>query len=632
MLQAIREKAQGWIAYAIVGMITIPFALWGINQYFGGGGELNAISINGRDISQREFRQAYNDQRRALQQMMGDKYRPELIDEAQVREQVVNRLIENELLMSAAKKRGFRVGDAQVAQIIQSQSTFQRDGHFDPALFQQYLRTQGETTDSFGYRLKTILVRNQFRSGISDSEFVTQKALDYLSTLRTEKREAAYLVVPTARFNSVVPSDSDIKAYYEKNKTSFVTKERLRVAYIELKLEDIAATMKPDEASLKQRYEEQKSRFGTPEDRRVAHILITVDDKTTDKQAKAKAEALRKRILNGERFEDVAKRESQDPGSAAKGGDLGFIGHGIMDPAFEKAAYGLGLSDVSEPVRTAFGYHLLKILDVKPGSVKPFAAVRDQLKKEVQREMAESRFFDDAEQLANATYENPDTLSVAAERLHLKVNESGWFDRGGGDGIAGNPRVVTAAFSDDVLNGGNNSEPLELSSTHYVVLRVLEHKPSKQQTLDEVRTEVTKALVASMARQHAEAKGRELARQVRDGTALATVADAEHLELKTPKPMARNGGDIAPELRRLVFRMAVPEDGKTSVGGLPLQNGDYAVVVLKGIVHDTPAKKPAGTEEALRSSVVKARGDSEVNAVIKSMRAQAKITVNRENF
>ncbi len=632
MLQAIREKAQGWLAYAVVGMISVPFALWGINQYFGGGGELTAVSINGRDINQREFRQAYSDQRRRLQEVLGKNYRPELIDEDQQREQVLNGLIQNELLTSSARDRGFRVSDLQVAQIIQNESTFQRDGRFDPALFQQYLHTQGETADSFGYRLKTIMLRNQMQAGISGSEFITPGGLARLKELRTEKREIEYLVVPLARFSSVIPGDKEIEAYYEKNKERYVTPEQVRVEYVELKLDDIAANMTPDEALLKQRYEEQQSRFGTPEDRQVAHILITVDDKTDDEQAKAKAEVLRQRILGGERFEDVARKESQDPGSADNGGDLGFIGHGILDPAVEKAAYGMGLSDISEPVRSAFGYHLLKILAVKPGDVKPFNEVRDQLKREVQREMAEKQFFDEAEQLANATYENPDTLSVAAERLHLKIEQSGWFSRGGGEGIASDPRVAAAAFSDDVLNSKNNSEPLELSPTHYVVLRALEHKASSQQGLDEVKDRVVKALVADMARQSAQELGRELATKIRDGAKLSEVAESEHLDVKNPEPLARSGGGIAPELRRLIFRLAAPEEGKISVGGLPLENGDYAVVALKKVLDSENAQEPAGAEQALSDAALKARGEQEVSAMLDAMRSKAKIVINRDNF
>lgn len=632
MLQAIREKAQGWIAYAIVGLISIPFALWGINQYFGNGGELNIVSINDRDINQREFRQAYADQRRNLQQLMGENYRPELINEDRLREQVLDSLIENELMITSAINRGYRVSDQQVAQVIQSEPSFLREGRFDRTLFEQYLRNQGESADGFAYRLKNIMIRNQMQSGITGSEFATQSTLNRLRQLREQKRRIEYVIVPTSQFANEEPSQSEIEAYYEANKARFMIPELVRVEYVELKLTDIAATISPDEATLKQRYDEQKSRFGTPEDRQMAHILITVDDKTNEEEAKTKAIALRQRILDGERFEDIAKSESQDPGSAELGGDLGFIGRGIMDPEFERAAYAMGLSDISEPVRSAFGYHLLKVNAVKPGSVKSYDTVREQLKGEVQREMAESQFFDQAERLANATYENPETLTVAAERLGLEIKQSGWFGNNGGDGIADNPRVTGAAFSEEVLNAKNNSEPLELTPEHYVVLRVLDHKPSQQQALDEVRSKIVSTLAQETATRRAREKGQEMARQLRDGAQLADLAQAANLEVIQPEPISIAGAALPPEMRRHVFQMAIPEDGKVSVGGIGLTNGDYAVMVFKERVDDAQTVSDPTVAESLKNAILQTRGQSSVGNMIDSLRAKAKIAINRENF
>lgn len=632
MLQAIRDKATGWIAYAIVGLISIPFALWGVNQYFDGGGELFVVSINDREVSQREFRQAYSDQRRNLQQMMGENFRPELINEDGLRAQVIEGLIENELLITSAQDHGFRISDEQVAQIIQNETSFQRDGRFDRALFEQYLRSQGESADGFGYRLKNIMLRNQLQSGISNSEFVTPTALQRLQRLRTEKREVEYAVVPTSRFSELEPADDEINAYYEENKSRFVTDEQVRVEYLALKLADIAATMTPDESLLRQRYEEQKSRFGAPEDRQVAHILIAVDEEMSEEQARVKAEALRQRIVDGERFEDIARAESQDPGSAEQGGDLGFIGRGIMDAELERAAYAMGLSEISEPVRSAFGYHLLKINAVKPGSIKPFEGVRAQLKQEAQREMAESQFFDQAEQLANATYENPETLTVAAERLGLEVAQSEWFSRAGGEGIAGSAQVTAAAFGDEVLNRRNNSEPLELSPEHYVVLRILEHKPAEQLPLDAVRDRIVETLAADAARQRALEKGRELARQIQDGVQLLALAEAEQLEIQRPAPVSRTDDSLDRGLRQLIFQLSVPQEGAVTVGGLALENGDYAVVTLKGVVAEESSQAESGADDALKNAIVQTRAQGAVRTVVDSMRAKAKITINRENF
>ncbi|GAB4357279.1 MAG: SurA N-terminal domain-containing protein [Gammaproteobacteria bacterium] len=630
MLQAIRERAQGWIAYAIVGMISIPFALWGVNSYFSEGGSQNVIVVNDREIGQAEFRNAYANQRAALQQMMGENFRPDLIDEGRLREQVVQGLIDEEVVIQSAQSRGFRVGDQQVAQVIQREQTFQRDGKFDRALFDIYLRNQGETTESFGYRLKRVMLRSQIEGGLRASSFVVDKELLRIAQLRNQRRSAEYVVIPVTRFRDQKPSEEAIKKYYETHLSRFVTPQRVKIEYLELKLDDIAANMVPEEALLKQRYEEQIARFGRPEDRKVSHILITLEGRS-DAEAKEKALALRERILKGESFEELAKTESEDPGSASQGGDLGFIGRGIMDPEFERAAYALGLSDISEPVRTTFGYHLLMVTAVKPGSTKPFEEVRDELVKEIQREMAENRFFEQSEILANSAYEHPDTLSVAAEQLGLSIKESDWFDAKGGEGIAEYSQVVQAAFSEDVLELGNNSEPLEISADHLVVLRVIDRQPSRQQTLEEVRDTIVERLRNETAAQRTAELGARILARLKEGESLQSIARDEGLEVLKVDKIQRDSGDLPGELRQLLFKLPKPASDKLAWGGTALASGDYGVVVLREIA-DGEQNLSEEEKTALKQALLQAEGQELVRSNVASLRAKAEITINRDAF
>lgn len=631
MLQAIRERAQGWIAYAIVGLISIPFALWGVNSYFSEGGTQNVITIGDREIGQAEFRNAYSNQQASLRQMMGENYRPDLINEEQMREQVVQGLIENEVLIQSAQSRGFRIGDQQVAQIIQGEQSFQRDGRFDRALFDIYLRNQGESADSFGYRLKRSLLRGQLEGGLRGSAFVVESDLVRFAQLRNQRRSAEYLVVPTARFSELSPTEGEIQKYYEENLARFVTPHRVKVEYLELKLDAIAANMKPEEALLRQRYEEQQSRFGRPEDRQVSHILVTLEDGRSDEEAKEKASQLRQRILDGESFEALAKAESDDPGSAEQGGDLGFIGRGIMDPEFERAAYALGLSDISEPVRTGFGYHVLKINAVKPGSVKPFEEVRSELEKEVQREMAENPFFEQSEILASATYENPDTLSVAAERLGLQIQQSDWFSAAGGDGVAGYPRVTQSAFSEDVLSGGNNSELLEIAADHLMVVRVIEQKPSAQQSLEEVRETIVKALSGQNAAQRSAELGSAILKRLEAGESLKAISESENIELQRVEEIKRDDGSLPGSLRQLMFKLPKPMEDKGSWGGTRLTNGDYGVLVLTQVVAGED-KLSDEEKTSLQQAMLQAEGQELMQNNIASLRAKAEVKINRDNF
>ncbi len=634
MLQAIRDRAQGWLAWVIVILISIPFALWGVNEYIGPDPDPSVITVGEREIGQREFRQAYFDHRRRLQEIMGSDFRPELIDEAQLREQVVKNLVENEITMAAALDQGYRVSDAQLASVIQAQPSFQRDGRFDRVLFEQYLRTQGQSAETFALRLRAALMRGQLEAGLAGTEFVTSATIRRLHELRRQKRAVEYAVVPTARYAEQQVSDTEIEAYYRDNIASFLTPERVRLSYIDLRLEDLAEQIAVGDEDLRQRYEERKAQFGTPEDRKVSHILIPVEDSldaAQDAAAKARIEELRARIGGSEDFAAVARAASGDPGSAQDGGDLGFIGRGIMDPEFERVAYELPLGQVSEPVRTAFGYHLLQVTEITEAEVQPFEARVEELRRELQRERAESQFFALAEQLATLTFEAPDTLSVAAEALDLPIQSSDWVERAGGSGIGAHAAVVNAAFSDDVLAGGNNSEPLELGGDRLVVVRVAERREATQRSLEEVRGEIEQRLRADAARNRAAEAGTEMLRRVRGGESLKAVAAAEGLQVKAPGFITRESAEIPPAVLRQAFRLGRPGPGATVADGVVLANGDFAVMELLG-VEEGAAPITAEEQQSLRNAIIQARAQDAVAGSTEGLRTRAKVSINPENY
>lgn len=635
MLEAIRERAQGWFAWAIVILISVPFALWGINQYFHSGGDTTVAKIDGHKISQNDFRRAYSNQRRRLEEMMGKNFRPELIDEKQLREQVLNSLIDNEVMVEAALNRGYRITDEQVAQLIRNEPAFQRDGKFDHDLFERYLRNEGETADGFGIQLRNSMVRDQMEMALRSSQFATPQAVQQLDRLRNEQRAIKYFVVPVSRFTGSEPSSEQIASYYKENIKRFMTPERVRVAYLNMSAAEIAQKISPTDKQLHQRYEDQLAKFTTPEDRRVSHILVAVNDaadKAEDKAALAKARALRERLLKGASFAQLAKEDSDDPGSAKKGGDLGFIGHGIMDPTFEKAAYALKKGQISEPIRTPFGYHLIEVTDIRPAKIKSFSDVRDQLKRAIQQERADDEYYTESDKLANLTFEHPDNLVTAAEALGLKVKQSEWFTRTGAKtGIAKYSKVVNAAFSDDVLVDHNNSEPLEVGNNHVVVIRVLDHQPEAQRSLEQVRNEIVKILEQRTARQRTTQFGEKTVQKLSRGESIESVAKAENIDLRTPKPITRSDKDVAPQIRQYVFRMPKPKDGKPSLGGLDLSASGYAVIELTRII------EPKGTatvedRKALQRALIQARGEDDVRNTVTAIRSEADVKVNPANF
>lgn len=561
MLQFIRDRAQGWIAWVIVGLIIIPFALWGLNEYVGGGTEIAAAEVNGQNISQRQLQETYYRQRQRLQEMFGDQLPEELFSEAAMKQQLLQQLIEDELLLQSSFSSKMRIGDQQLVGLIRSIDAFKENSQFSNELYERVLRTQGMQPATFEYKVRRDLLLQQYKAGIQDSEFATAAETKLIADLNQQQRQIDYITVPVSNFESSISiSDEEINSYYEANQSRFRTPEMVKVSYIELKQKAIASEVDVDESLLKERYESQIINYKTPEERRARHILITDDN---DAKAKQDADALLAKLKSGDSFEELAKSLSQDPGSAAQGGDLGFFGLGLMDPAFENAAYKLNIGELSPVVKSEFGYHIIKLEEIRGGETKSFADVKSEILAEVQQESAEQRFYDQAESLANLTYEQPDTLQVAAEQLNLAIEKSSFFGQSGGQGIAKNSKFSQAAFSEDVLQRGNNSEVIELSKTHFVVLRLDEHQPEGVKPLDSVNTAINNLLLKEKAEADAKTYASTLLENIKGGEQVSSLAEQEKLKWNEAT-IKRDSKDIDPVIVSAAFKMAHPKSDEST--------------------------------------------------------------------
>lgn len=561
MLQFIRDRAQGWIAWVIVGLIIIPFALWGLNEYVGGGTEIAAAEVNGQNISQRQLQETYYRQRQRLQEMFGDQLPEELFSESAMKQQLLQQLIEDELLLQSSFSSKMRIGDQQLVGLIRSIDAFKENSQFSNELYERVLRTQGMQPATFEYKVRRDLMLQQYKAGIQDSEFATAAETKLIADLNQQQRQIDYITVPVSNFESSISiSDEEVISYYEANQSRFRTPEMVKVSYIELKQKEIASEIDVDETLLKERYESQIINYKTPEERRARHILITDDD---DAKAKQDADALLAKLKSGDSFEELAKSLSQDPGSAAQGGDLGFFGLGLMDPAFENAAYKLKIGELSPVVKSEFGYHIIKLEEIRGGETKSFADVKSEILAEVQQESSEQRFYDQAESLANLTYEQPDTLQVAAEQLNLAIQNSSFFGQSGGQGIAKNSKFSQAAFSEDVLQRGNNSEVIELSKTHFVVLRLDEHQPEGVKPLDSVNTVINNMLLKEKAEADAKAYASTLLENIKGGEQVSSLAEQEKLKW-SEATIKRDSKDVDPVIVSAAFKMAHPESDEST--------------------------------------------------------------------
>jgi len=584
MLQSIRDKAQGWIAWAIVILIAIPFAFWGIDSYLGGGSEPIVAEVNGQEISERDLDFQYQNFRRQLRERLGGAFQAELFDETKMRNEVLDNMIRDTVLMQASADMGLAASDRDVRGAILSEPAFQRSGQFDKANYERVLQLQGMVPQQFEERLRQRLLSTQLSRLVAASELVTERELVEAVRLLRQKRAIAYATLPAARFMSDEPvPDADISAYYESHLDDYRTPEQVRLAYILVDSETLGATDDVTEEELRGAYEAERDRFLKPEQRSVRHILIQVPpgaDDSAQQAARERAEAIRVRIEGGEDFAELARELSEDPGSAPQGGDLGPVEPGTMDPVFEQSAYALAQGALSEPVRSAFGYHIIRVDSIIPESIKTFEEVKGELAAEAQKKHAENRYFEVAERLANLTFEHPDSLEPAAEALGLQVQTSDWISREGGAGLLGHPKVLAAAFADDVLGQGNNSELIEPERdlSQALVVRVVEHREASARALEGVREDVEKAIRVERARETAKKTASELVAKLREGE--GSLADFAADYALTPAGLvARDTQEVPQAVRDLAFTLPVPASGKPrSYGETILANGDAVVV------------------------------------------------------
>lgn len=524
MLQVIRDRAQGIIAWVIVILIIIPFALWGINQYTGDGKEIPVAEVNDASISKDQLQTALQQQRQRLEQMLGQNFRPEMFSEAAMKPAMVDQLVERELMLQGARDAGLRVADSGMAALIRSISAFQVDGKFSQDAYERALRAQGMSASYFESQLRRDLLVEQLRAGLEKSAFATPSELDRYLRLQNQTRDFGYLLFPVGAFAGQVQiSDDEVKRFYDEKKANFTQPEMVRIAYVELSADALAASAQVSEEQLRAYYDSHQDEFAEPESRRASHILISVaagSSPDVEQAAQKKAEDVLKRLQGGESFATVAKQMSEDPGSAKQGGDLGFFERGVMDKAFEEKVFSLKKGELSEPVRSAFGYHIIRLEEVRGGGTKPLEEVRGQIRTKI----GEDSFYDVAEKLNELTYQHPDTLQNAADELKLPVQHSDYFARSGGRGVAANPKVPQAAFSEDVLEQGNNSDTIEVGPNHLVVLRVEDRRPEAQRPVDEVRGQIVDELRREKARANARAAADKAMEALKAGTDPATLA------------------------------------------------------------------------------------------------------------
>ncbi|MDH0302115.1 MULTISPECIES: SurA N-terminal domain-containing protein [unclassified Pseudomonas] len=617
MLQNIRDNSQGWIAKTIIGLIVVLMALTGFEAIFQAASHSqDAAKVNGQTISQNELSQAVDMQRRQLMQQLGKDFDPALLDEKMLREAALKGLIDRKLLLQGAEDAKFAFSEAALDQLILQTPEFQVDGKFSAERFDSVIRQMGYGRMQFREMLAQEMLIGQLRTGLAGSSFVTDKQVDAFARLEKQTRDFASLTFK-ADPAAVKVSDDEVKAHYDQHAKEFMTPDQVVIDYIELKKSAFFDQVKVDDEALKASYEKEIANLG--EQRHAAHILIEVNDKTTDAQAKARIEEIQQRLQKGEDFATLAKEFSQDPGSASTGGDLGFAGPGVYDPAFEDALYKLSKEQVSAPVRTEYGYHLIKLLGVEAPDVPSFASLKDKLTHELKTQQVEQRFVEATKQLEDASFEASD-LAQPAQDLGLKVHTSAAFGREGGEGITANRGVIQAAFSEEVLEEGANSNGIELDPETVVVLRVKEHRKSEQLPLEAVAKNIGEHLAKEKATAELKGKADKLIAGLRDGS---IKADSQHWKVQEAATRGQDG--VEPAELQAVFRLGKPESkDKPVYGSVVLGDGSLVVLQLKGVNEGAAATDEEKAQ--IRRYLASRAGSQDFAAYRKLLEGSADIT------
>ena len=636
MLQLIRDNATGWIAWGIVILISVPFALWGIHQYVTPDSSVAVATVDDAEIGYYDFQRLYARRRQQLQSILG----AGLIDTTEdnrLRRDVLDGMIDSEVLIRSGMTAGMRVGDEQLAGTIQTQGVFQSGDGFSQDAYESWLRSQGYSPGGFEEDLRRSLLEQQIALGVSRSDFISAGGLRDAVRIRLQKRTFSLLTIPAADFESPEPAESEIAAQFEQHRSEYTASERLRLRYLEISMDEIASDIKADDEELRALFEAEPERFVTPEKREVSHILISVpSDAGADiaEQARERLVALKDRIAAGESFEDLARASSEDPGSAAGGGALGFIERGIMVPAFEETAFALAPYQVSDPVRSSFGWHLIKVTSVQGSRGAMFKEVRDQVLVQYQSREAERIYAERAETLANVTYENPESLEIGARELGLSIRETSPVTRDGqsDDPIASQPAVVAAAFSSEVLDDGNNSEPIEFEPGRIVVVRAFDHEPPRALDFDEARVDIVAALRADARRAAVAGRGRELLAGFRSGRSPDAVATDIGLEWSRFESVGRTGGGLSERLLAVAFRMPRPDTGSAQFDGVVDDAGDFVIVSLSRVDDGDISSLSEDERRSLRQALEADIGRTMFDAFVRGRRQSTDVQIIEQNL
>ncbi len=630
MLETLREFANRRIVQLLMALfLVVPFALFGVDYYFHSpvGGDVVA-TVGRASIGTYDFDEALRKQADVYRQQLHGNFDPSIMENPEIRRAVLDRLIDERLVAIGADRAGIRLSDRQLAEKIVSDPRFQQDGRFSKEAYEAIARGNNLTPAGLDERLRQDFAEQQFSGAILDTAFVPKTTVDGFIRLSEQSRDVSVInFTPDQYLPKVKVTPEQVKSYYEAHPKEFTIPEEVKVDYLELSVDALAAQAAVTPEEVKRYYDEElkKGTFGVPEERRASHILITVAANATDAQRKAAEEKAQKIAAEVRKdpksFAQVAKKESQDPGSAANGGDLGFFGRGSMVKPFEDAVFAAKKGDIVGPVKTDFGYHVIEVTDVKPAKVKSLAEATPEIEGILRKQKATGLMAQDAENFSNVVYEQPDSLQPAADSLKLPIQHSDWIERGrpANPPYLSNPKLEAEIFSDNSIKSKRNTSAIEVSPNVLVSAHVVDHKPAQLKPLDTVKDGIGKKLAQEQALKLATADGEAKLKELQSG---------KDAGLKWPETLAvsrQKTGGLYPPVLEGVFRVDPRKLPGYAGVATPIA---YSLVRVSKV--SEPEKIDEAKRQALAAQLRQALAAGEFDSALASLREKVGVRVSKD--
>lgn len=580
MLTIIRDKATGWIAGVIVGLLVISFAFWGVSFYSGQAGQLNVAKVNDVDISFQSFQRSFSQLRKQMQSVLGDSL--SLEEDTFIKNQTIEKLIESELINQLVIDSGLNITNEKLTESIKNIEFFRNEEGFDRIKYEQSINSIGMAPSIFEAQLRMDLLSEQLQAGFLETTFILEPELENILRLESQSRDITYTILSLPSFiEDGEISDSDIDVFYQANPNLFTQPEQVKVAYLELNIKELAKDIETNEEVLRNFYNDNKGDYDVVEQRSVRKLFVKTGEKATDEN-KNKAEVVITSALElaneGKDFEEIVQ---QSTGEALEFSEHSFMSKGIMGKEIDEFLFNSEEGAVSKVIETKEGFNIVKVVEIRGGSENKYENSAQKVKEDYKNKQAELQFFELSDQLTTLSYENSDNLEIAADAIGKEIINTDYFARDNNlEGLLSDPLIISKSFDPELIRSGNNSDAIELSDNHIVVLRVLEHREPATKPLEDVRDEVIASIRLKLAGEKVNETGDRIVTELKSGVNPESVISHSGIEWTTTEKVKRDDMFINRAILRSVFGAGKPNSDEPIITSQRLGSGDYAIIVI----------------------------------------------------